>query len=500
MTQTARRMLTASVLGMGLLACSGEGDSSPSAEAPGGDSQVSPPAAGASGTESQAQTKTDSDADHMPAEQNPTGGEQADAPENMAGDPGAAKDLEEAPEASDPEGAAGEPGDSNPGADGVDTTDPTTAFADLPDDCRGFDVEGLTHSPGGDVLPNTCAPYHGVRNNPFAIRCIDADPSYNSGFPGDEWCILPPDPELGTQVKVSPESYDDPAPWFLMSPGQEFNDYYYSEATNQEERYFYRVNIRMRAGSHHMINTMLSGDREDGPASLEGLGVGRGSGRTFPGAQRPDQDRPMSLEVAPENENLGARMDPRQQFSLNLHHFNFGEEMMLREVWINIWYKEQAEVTEELRSIGIFGNPLDLNIPPGEHRELHYACPVTADTRIVRLNGHRHSSTSRFAIWMEQADGESVTLYESFDYYDMPTYQFDSITTNPTPSLEEMKDGGYTGILNAKAGDEIHFLCDVTNRGDRPLRFANEVETGEMCIVFGSRTGGSICSGARRVQ
>ena len=55
-------------------------------------------------------------------------------------------------------------------------------------------------------------------------------------------------------------------------------------------------------------------------------------------------------------------------------------------------------------------------------------------------------------------------------------------------------------MLELKAGDELHFLCDITNKQDQALRFANELYTGEMCIVFGSYTGGKMCSGSTRVQ
>src|SRR6476619_2672183 len=132
----------------------------------------------------------------------------------------------------------------------------------------------------------------------------------------------------------------------------------------------------MRAGSHHMINRMLDADQADGfSAAGGGFGGGGAGGRSFPGSQRPNQDRPMgTLQVPPENAGLGDRLMVKQQFSLNLHHFNFGNAPALREVWINIWYKPHAEVTDEMGGIAIFGNPLDVSIAAGEHRVLEYSC------------------------------------------------------------------------------------------------------------------------------
>jgi hypothetical protein len=72
-------------------------------------------------------------------------------------------------------------------------------------DCQGFKLEGLLHSPGGDVLPNTCMPFHPTKNNPYAVRCVDAWPWYKTKFPGDDFCILPPPPDKGVQYGVHPQ-------------------------------------------------------------------------------------------------------------------------------------------------------------------------------------------------------------------------------------------------------------------------------------------------------
>jgi len=403
--------------------------------------------------------------------------------------------------AATPAGGPSDPANGTPASGAVDATDPTTPFAMLPDNCKGFEVLGLTNSPGGDVLPNTCAPYNSLFNNPYAIRCVDADPSFSTGYPGDEFCILPPDPTQGTQVQVAPADLANPDAKFIMQPGEEVTDYYYTKAPNAEEHWFYRVNVRMRAGSHHMINRMLDAAHADGWSAV-GDGIGQSSGsRSFPGAQRPDTDRPQgTFEVPPENAGLGDHLLANQQFSLNLHHFNFTDKPELRQVWINIWYKDKAEVTDEMGGIAIFGNPLDVAVPAGEHRELHYRCDVTGNTRIITLNGHRHTWTDRFGVWLEKASGETVPLYESFDYSDMPTYQYDSISMNPTPDLATKTDGALTGLLNVVPGDQLHFVCDINNTSSQQLRFANEVMTGEMCILFGSRTGDALCGSGTRVQ
>ena len=82
----------------------------------------------------------------------------------------------------------------------------------------------------------------------------------------------------------------------------------------------------------------------------------------------------------------------------------------------------------------------------------------------------------------------------------MPTYQYDSVSTNPAPDVKNQMDGASSGELNLEKGDQLYFLCDINNRLDTPLRFANEAIDGEMCILFGSYLGDTApCSaGAKR--
>ncbi len=399
------------------------------------------------------------------------------------------------------------PSDSDPmmpaSNNGGAMMDPKTPLDQIPDSCKGFEVRGLKESPGGSTLPNTCAPFHGTHNNPYAVRCIDADPSYKTPFSGDEYCILPPPADKGTQIHVGPKDYETTSEMqpFLLTPGSEVNTYFYINSQNTEARYFYRTNWRMRPGSHHMIITMMPADRGDGWAGMAEAGTDIGSnGRNFGGAQRTDVDRPQgTLDVPPENVGLGDQITPNQQFSFNLHHINTNEKDILREAWVNVWYKDEADVTDPMKSLQIMGSPLDVAVNPGERRELHYSCDVQNPTRIVTLIGHRHANTDRFGIWLERGS-ENIPVYESFDYTDMPTYQYDSISKNPVPSVENKIDGAHTGTLELMPGDKVHFVCDITNRQEERLRFANELLTGEMCIVFGSYTGGQVCGPARRVQ
>src|SRR5262249_47902943 len=163
-----------------------------------------------------------------------------------------------------------------------------------------------------------------------------------------------------TQVHVGPNDYANVAPEFLLPPGEERVEYYYTNATTTEEHHYYRFNLRMRAGSHHMIIRVQSEDRADGFSPegdiLSTLRQDTATNRSFAGAKRPDEARPVTpLAVPPENADMGELLEAGQQFSFNLHHFNFAQTPILREAWVNVWYKPQSEIQRKIQGISIVG-------------------------------------------------------------------------------------------------------------------------------------------------
>jgi hypothetical protein len=377
--------------------------------------------------------------------------------------------------------------------------------------CESLDLDGMVHSPGGNVLPNGCEPFHPTTNNPYAVRCVDAWPWYQTQFPGDEYCILPPVPELGVQYGVHPQGrqwfeqvsqgdmsgYESPPDAFVMEPGQE-EEVNYQTGSDNPEANFYRTAVRMRAGSHHMI--VSSGDASApqevwGPGSAGGLRGGSG----LPGAQRPDENTPRTIDKPAEDAGLYSVIPASPGIAVNLHHFNSTSSTILKEAWTNLWYEDDATV----RIHGILGLPLTqvvtLNVPPGQVRDYHYSWAIPEQTRLITLFGHRHAWTPNFSSWVEHPGGEIDILYQSFDWFDMPTYRYDSLAANPAPSPETLTDGGASGITMLESGDKLHFNCHITFTDARAaaenapspaeigtLTFANQAFDAEMCILFGS--------------
>jgi hypothetical protein len=130
---------------------------------------------------------------------------------------------------------------------------------------------------------------------------------------------------------------------------------------------------------------------------------------------------------------------------------------------------------------------------------LHYSWNITKPVRIVEAFGHRHAWTTNFSAWVENSDGKTDILYQSFEWLDEPTYRYDSLTKNPTPAPDAKTDGASSGVRMLMPGQKLHFNCHIeytqeratTEKAPMPseigtLRFANEAFTGEMCILFGS--------------
>lgn len=410
----------------------------------------------------------------------------------------------------------GTPG--TPGATPPPTGELPPAKGDpITEECQGFPFEGLVHSPGGTVLPNKCAAYHPTLNNPYAVRCVDAWSWWKTKFPGDGYCILPPPPDKGVQIghhphgegsawfdKVSKgdmELYSNPPAGWTLAPGAEEERNITIKHTNPAGKY-YRIHNRMRGGSHHMIVSTMDAAGitfQWGPGSPDGLFNGQG----VPGAQRPDENTPQSQSQPPEDKGLYREFPANAIVQYNMHHFNSTDGPIMKEAWQNIWWETNATTKVNnisglpiLQAIGTFAQP-------GQIVDMHYASTIPAPMRILGLFGHRHAWTTNFTSWVERSGKEPEIIYQSFDWFDEPTFQYNSEVKNPAPAPEKKTDGAHSGVLMLNAGDKLHFNCHieytdarakqenspVTPAQNGPLRFANEAFTAEMCILFGSSLG-----------
>jgi hypothetical protein len=318
----------------------------------------------------------------------------------------------------------------------------------------------------------------------------------HSGFDGDEYCILPPPAGKGIQIHFGPKNYTDPAELakYTIQPGEEFNAYGLANIDALGDNYYNYTQIRMRPGSHHLINQLVTGDAvmnmpegyiQNGSVGCPGTPVGG-----FPGTQNLIRNMPPGGKQAPENVGLGSKLAGGSKLCLNHHAYNFNSDVpQLREIWINVWFVDESEVTQKTSPVTIIAGPWQ-PIAPHTQKVLTSSATVSGEGRIINLFGHRHAWTDRFATWKNDE-----LIYDSWNWQESVAFDYYTLTKNPSLDAAAKADGAVSGMLPVTTGDKINIECDIDNQSENTLTFKNELYTGEMCILFGSAVGVGIRGG-----
>ena len=340
----------------------------------------------------------------------------------------------------------------------------------------GSDTKSGDPGPSGNPGPSSDA---GTGVNPGATPC-----NIHSGYEGDEYCILPPDPSKGLQLHYGPKNYDDPAEVakYLLMPGAERTDCIFVKTPNDVEVFHAEYHGRMRPGSHHLLVFTRSSPVDDsvGP---EGCNQGTDSAMIL-GAQTPTVDIDNTRAAAPENAGTAQRLAPHAQAVIQVHYLNTSSKPILREAWANVIYRDPSTVKTLIDPI-FFLAGLAANIQPGKTQISRGQATASREMRLISGTGHYHAHTVRFSAFSVIA-GQRNQILEDYDWHEPTMFTFDSIRMNPTWDPGERKAGASSGILNLNAGDRIEWECEVVNTGTVPLRFGNAVETAEMCNMFGT--------------
>jgi hypothetical protein len=169
------------------------------------------------------------------------------------------------------------------------------------------------------------------------------------------------------------------------------------------------------------------------------------------------------------------------QLNNSLHYYNFGDKPIIKEVWVNFWYRDAKDVTKPANEIF---NMLGMGIAPGSHVIKHGSCTVSGPGHIMTLYGHVHAHNKRFSAWRVRG-GEKMLVHESYDWEHPTVSEFSSLVTNPPLNPAGKVSGGYSGVLDIQAGDKIDFECDILNDTQNVFVGLNEAEGDEMCIMVG---------------
>jgi hypothetical protein len=310
-----------------------------------------------------------------------------------------------------------------------------------------------------------------------------------SGYAGDEACIMPPPKDMGMQFHYGPRDYTkaEMDKW-LIRPGEEVTDCILIDTPNETDIYFAEYHARMRPGSHHMLLYVIDGaDLPDSDEPQLNCREGLNQRNLF-GAQEPytDVKRPSDAQ---ENDGLAVQLKAKQQGIMQLHFYNTTkDQVMLKEAWANLIYADPATVTQlgdPIFFIGGVGANVQLNQTEIFKGRADVPSTATPDFRLVIGTGHFHAHTSRFTAWTV-IDGVRELLMEDYDFKDPALIRFDSTTKNTMPEPDSVRAGGRNGPVYLKPGDAIEWECEVTNN-DKPagLQFGNQVYDAEMCNMFG---------------
>jgi hypothetical protein len=293
----------------------------------------------------------------------------------------------------------------------------------------------------------------------------------NSGWKGDEYCILPPPPDKGFQLHFGPSNYQNPEPQYLLQPGQEWVHTFTTQSANDKDIKFYVRQYRMRPGAHHTIVRDTSTGRR-----LSGSDV--------------NQDHPVGGIVAPENADVGIPLAAHAPISTDHHAINTGTTPLLQEVWVNFWYVDPAKVKETTTLLYDPGSVTD-TIPPGQDKVLGpWHCDVQGPGRLLNMFGHVHANDVRFTAWRTRG-GKKDLIYEAYKWEEPLWTEFTSTVTNPLPDQTKQNGGGWSGILDLQKGDTLDWECREVNTQQSTLYFVNETYKGWMCIIIGELVGTS---------
>lgn len=320
--------------------------------------------------------------------------------------------------------------------------------------------------------PTTVEPPDGEMEPPMAWDECGLD----TGFAGDDRCILPPPPDQGFQVHVGPDDYDNPDSAYMLMAGEERTDNFTVTLTNEEDAFFYYRQYRFRPTAHHVILTT-------GESTVSGFDGGRRIGTA-----NTSLDFPRGGEIPPEDQGVGIPISAHSSINVSLHAINVFEEPEIREIWVNFWYRDPAEVTEPAEQIFEIGDAT-FAIQPNEETTLGpYTCEIENDGRMLWLYGHRHANNERFTVWRTRGTQRDL-IYEGYDWEEPLLLEYNSITENPPVNRDLGLEGGWSGILDLQAGDKLEWECFVANHTTSILRFTNNTYTGEMCIVDAEAVG-----------
>jgi hypothetical protein len=295
------------------------------------------------------------------------------------------------------------------------------------------------------------------------------------------------------QIHVGPKDYNDPedVKQYLLHPGEERAECWTFHTPNDEPIYYQTFVMSGRAGTHHIIDTMFNDSlnlQDGGFVRCADPGTGSNANilDNLPGASKPYMARG---HLAPENEHVGRKIPAHAAAQADMHYYNFTDHDIIREFWLNIYFAKPEDITEDAQQIRGMGGFSWSSTPiaPRTDKVFKYMCPIVGNGRILSLLGHYHAHGKQFTASIKRKNGEVQKVFDMYDYMDPATFEYNTTTENP--AFSEGSAGAVSGLLEVQDGDTLLWDCHIVNDSDVGLTYTNQLNTGEMCNVWGSSLG-----------
>lgn len=269
-------------------------------------------------------------------------------------------------------------------------------------------------------------------------------------------------PENGIQVHLGP---------FEVQPQYEREFLNFVELDTLNEVYIKQVEITMRPGSHHFILysfedfmpdilTPTPGEYRDyrdanGNYIINNLAV-TSFHIFFAGTQWPY----MNYHFPP---GIALKVDINDGLDQNSHYINRTDEVLIGEVYTNVYFADPSEVEHEAHILAI--NNTNFELPPQETTTLEHTISVGERIHIFQLFSHAHEHMLEFAVEIVGGDRDGELIYITYDWEHPPILDLD-----PPITLE--------------TGEGLKLIATYDNWTDETLTFGLLSED-EMMILFG---------------
>ncbi len=277
-------------------------------------------------------------------------------------------------------------------------------------------------------------------------------------IPEGEFEPLDP-PAQGIQLHLGP---------FDVASDFEREFFYYQPLDNSEELYVNKVEITMKAGSHHFILYDYPFGAEPEPETFRDLRDVNGNyiqstvesmvlQRFVFGTQWRIMDYDFPTGVALE-------IPANWSLDLNSHYVNKASEEKDGEVYINLHTVNKSEVTKVAKNL--FLNNLEIQLPAGKITTIKKPYIFSDNRSIFLLSSHAHQFMTEFKIYILGGERDGELVFYTQDWEHPPLLEFD-------PPLE----------LSANQGLMAEATYNNTTARNLSFGFLSE---DEMMIIFGA--------------